>query len=217
MKLNKIKVAIMSLLLIATFTTSVKASTNHLFNVTVEPEVVTLKPGEEVTISINLSDINMGKDGINTLEGMIKYDKNVLEEITSSSIQSFNNWSTTYNDGDNSLNGKFLAVKIGSGEKQNTKILSVTFKAKQSIEKETTTQIEFTELTSNDGTDLIKTENKKVSLNLEKGGEKLVVNNTLTQESGNTQKTGTIKILVCGIIALVVIVILGIKLKKRKM
>ena len=162
-KLILIEIIIFIIMILAT---TVKAESTNTFKASATANTTTLKPGEEVTITIGVSDINMGTNGINALEGTIKYDKNIFEEIKSNSIQSLNGWTTTYNDESSTLNGKFLAVNLSSGVKENTQILKVTLKVKQEIEKTTSTQIDFENITSNNGTDLINAGTKSVKLTI---------------------------------------------------
>ena len=108
----------------------------------------------------------MGENGINTLEGKINYDTNIFEAITSNSIQSLNNWTTTYNDESSTLNGKFLAVNLSNGIKESTQIFKVTFKVKSDISETKETQIDFEDITSNNGTDLVNVGTKSVKLTI---------------------------------------------------
>ena len=233
---NKIKkmVIINMFIVICAIGTMVNAESGKSFKAEVTPTSNTIKPGEEITISLKISDINMGDNGINALEGTIKYDKEIFEEITSSNIQSFNNWTTTYNDESSTLNGKFLSVNLSSGVKENTQIFSLKFKAKQSISKTTNTQIEFQDITSNDGIDLINvgTKTVNVTITVEKQNEtqgntinktNVIENKTNTKVVDNTQsakilpKTGlstTISIIV--VISIMVAIGLGIKNKNMK-
>ena len=137
----------------------------HTFKAELSASSTSLKPGDEITLTLKVSDINMGDDGINAVEGTIKYDTNVFEAITQSSITSESGWSTTYNgETSNSLNGKFLAVNLSAGTKEDTKILTVKLKVKQDVAKTTETQIDFVDVTSNDGVDLVNVGTKSVKL-----------------------------------------------------
>ena len=143
---------------------TVNAATNS-FKAELSASSTSLKPGDEITLTLKVSDINMGDDGINAVEGTIKYDTNVFEAITQSSITTESGWSTTYNgETSNSLNGKFLAVNLSAGTKEDTKILTVKFKVKQDVAKTTETQIDFVDVTSNDGVDLVNVGTKSVKL-----------------------------------------------------
>lgn len=189
--MNKSKVSILvfiGLIILAISTVSNGASTNT-FKAGVTANVATLKPGEEVTVTVGVLDINMGENGINTLEGKIKYDTNIFEEITSSSIQSLNNWTTTYNDESSTLNGKFLAVNLSSGIKENTQIFSVKFKVKSDVKDSKDTTIEFQEITSNDGTDLVNVGTKSVTIKIN-GGTSENQNTNQNTAGGNTINNG---------------------------
>ena len=47
------------------------------------PSSTKLNEGEEITITLELSNIKMGQDGINTFGGKLEYDENVFEKVTS--------------------------------------------------------------------------------------------------------------------------------------
>ena len=221
--------------------TGVNAESGHAFKATVAPTTSTIKPGEEVTISVNISDINMGTNGINTVEGKIEYDKTIFEEVKSSNVQSFSNWTTTYNDESSTLNGKFLSVNLSAGVKESVKIFSITFKAKQDITKTTSTQIKFNEITSNDGTDLISAGSKSVNITVnvdngtvenptdnsnEKNNDPVISGNTNTTKTSVSDKTQSKTILpkaglpttivIALVLVVLAVVIFGIKNRTMK-
>ena len=105
-----------------------------------------LKEGDEITITLNLSDIDMGEDGINSFGGKLVYDENIFEKVTTSSFSSQNNWSIAYNDEATEKKGTFLAT-INAGAKDNQTIGTLKLKVKKNI-KSTTTKVQFTELSS---------------------------------------------------------------------
>lgn len=45
------------------------------------PSSTKLNEGEEITITLELSEIKMGQDGINTFGGKLEYDENVFEKL----------------------------------------------------------------------------------------------------------------------------------------
>lgn len=225
-------IGIMISVIVILITLSNAASTS-IFKASLTSSTTTLKPGEEVTVTILVSDINMGDNGINTLEGKISYDKNIFEEVKSSAIQSLNNWATTYNDERSTLNGKFLAVNLSSGVKESTKIFSVKFKVKSDISETTETQIVFDNITSNDGVDLIDigTKSVKLTINVEStGGTNTNGNNTnnenvtetniiitdKTQSTSVLPNTGKSMAILIAIIVLVISVV-GLGLKNKSM
>ena len=222
MKRKTEKILTILMLAIIILGVNVYAATNT-FKASVTPGTATLKPGEEITVSVDVSDINMGENGINALEGTIKYDSNIFESVTSSNVQSFNNWSTTYNDETSSLNGKFLAVNLTAGVKENMKILSVKFKVKSDIKETTTTQIDFKDLTSNDGEDLVNvgTKSVKITVNVEKQQEPETpvkpITPPTTEAPGTLPQTGESIVITLAIIAIVLAGIsIAVRYKKMK-
>ena len=217
MKRKTEKILTILMLAIIILGVNVYAATNT-FKASVTPSTATLKPGEEITIAVDVSDINMGENGINALEGTIKYDSNIFESVTSSNVQSFNNWSTTYNDETSSLNGKFLAVNLTAGVKEDMKILSVKFKVKSDIKETTTTQIDFKDLTSNDGENLVNvgTKSVKVTVNVENKEPVKPITPPTTEAPGKLPQTGE-SIAVTLSIGAIALAGIGVAIRYKKM
>ena len=225
---KKILVNLLLVIVLGGMLTSVVNATTNSFKADLSATKAELKPGDEVTLTLKVSDINMGDDGINAVEGTIKYDTNVFEAITQSSITSESGWSTTYNgETSNSLNGKFLAVNLSAGTKEDTKILTVKFKVKQDVAKTTQTQIDFVDVTSNDGVDLVNVGTKSVKLNVTvpevpKNEVKNEVKNievkpAENKATGRIPQTGVTPAIIITIsVILVVSVYIGIRYKNMK-
>lgn len=110
------------------------------------PSSTKLNEGEEITITLELSDIKMGQDGINTFGGKLEYDENVFEKVTSDDVSSQNNWSIAYNDEETAKKGTFLAT-INTGTSKNQVIGIIKLKVKTNL-KSQDTEIKFTSLSS---------------------------------------------------------------------
>ena len=110
------------------------------------PSSTKLNEGEEITITLELSDIKMGQDGINTFGGKLEYDENVFEKVTSDDISSHNTWSIAYNDEETAKKGTFLAT-INTGTSKNQVIGIIKLKVKTNL-KSQDTEIKFTSLSS---------------------------------------------------------------------
>ena len=98
--MKKMKILI-TLLIICTFvslliTTSYAADT---FSASMTPSSSKVTKGDEFTITIKLSRINI-TDGLATFRGTLKFDKDV---VTMLEANGQNNWSVTYNDTNNTL------------------------------------------------------------------------------------------------------------------
>ena len=134
------------------------------FDVGVNPTEVTAKQGESIEVKVDLKDIDMKEKGINTLEGYITFDEDVIENVE---LETKNDWQIEYNKDSNSdLYGKFLMVKDIEGIKENEEVLTLKIKVKDKVKKEGT-KVVLKDLTSNDGENLVNIGNKEININFE--------------------------------------------------
>ena len=134
------------------------------FDVGVNPIEVTAKQGESIEVKVDLKDIDMKEKGINTLEGYINFDEDVIENVE---VETKNDWQIEYNKDSNSdLYGKFLMLKDIEGIKENEEVLTLKIKVKDKVKKESTKVI-LKDLTSNDGENLVNIGNKEININFE--------------------------------------------------
>lgn len=152
------------------------------FKFTVTPSKTNVKPAETVELTLAISDIDAGEYGINTVEGILQYDTTIFEEITSTSFQSLNNWSITYNNEDTEYKGKMLAVILQDGVKENQSIGKITFKVKPGVEY-TKTTIKIKNIATNDGDAIINESDKQVTLEI--GTKPQTSNNNNHQSTNN--------------------------------
>lgn len=179
---------ITAILLVFLLPVTVKADS---FNLNVKANKTSLKPGDTVEINLNLSNINAGELGINTLEAVLEYDSNVFEEVTQSSFSSLNNWSITYNNEDTEYKGKFLAVIVVAGVKENQDIGKITLKVKSGA-KDTNTTVKIKNITSNNGKQLIKENDKQVTFKVGNSNNNTQTN-TPVVNTGNTSSGITVQ------------------------
>ena len=134
------------------------------FDVGVNPIEVTAKQGESIEVKVDLKDIDMKEKGMNTLEGYINFDEDVIENVE---VETKNDWQIEYNKDSNSdLYGKFLMIKDIEGIKENEEVLTLKIKVKDKVKKESTKVI-LKDLTSNDGENLVNIGNKEININFE--------------------------------------------------
>ena len=154
------KIAFLSVIMVS-LTGIVSASS---FDVGVNPTEVTAKQGESIEVKVDLKDIDMKEKGINTLEGYINFDEDVIENVE---VETKNDWQIEYNKDSNSdLYGKFLMVKDIEGIKENEEVLTLKIKVKDKVKKESTKVI-LKDLTSNDGENLVNIGDKEININFE--------------------------------------------------
>lgn len=159
--MKKLRLIIALSIIMVSLTGIVSASS---FDVGVNPTEVTAKQGESIEVKVDLKDIDMKEKGMNTLEGYINFDEDVIENVE---VETKNDWQIEYNKDSNSdLYGKFLMVKDIEGIKENEEVLTLKIKVKDKVKKESTKVI-LKELTSNDGENLVNIGNKEININFE--------------------------------------------------
>ena len=159
--MKKLRLIIALSIIMVSLTGIVSASS---FDVGVNPTEVTAKQGESIEVKVDLKDIDMKEKGINTLEGYITFDEDVIENVE---LETKNDWQIEYNKDSNSdLYGKFLMVKDIEGIKENEEVLTLKIKVKDKVKKEGTKVI-LKDLTSNDGENLVNIGNKEININFE--------------------------------------------------
>ena len=147
------------------------------------------------------------EEGINTIEGFIKYDSEVVESID---ILSENNWKVKYNNDEQSnLYGKFLAIKEVSGITESESFFKLKIRLKDKINKEKSCII-LDEIHSNDGQQLINIGKKEIEMYFD-----IEDNNEVEKKSVSTGDI--IPLFAIGIIGVVVILntVLIVKMKRR--
>lgn len=159
--MKKLRLIIALSIIMVSLTGIVSASS---FDVGVNPTEVTAKQGESIEVKVDLKDIDMKERGINTLEGYINFDEDVIENVE---VETKNDWQIEYNKDSNSdLYGKFLMVKDIEGIKENEEVLTLKIKVKDKVKKEGT-KVVLKDLTSNDGDNLVNIGNKEININFE--------------------------------------------------
>ena len=124
----------------------------------------TVKPGDEVLISLKVSDINAGSDGINVVETTLVYDKNVFDSFN---FIPKNDWKHTYNSNAGERFGKLLYTKMITGVTKDEEIGVLKFKLKDELNI-SETEIKLLQVTSNDGYELMNDGDKIIKLKIVK-------------------------------------------------
>ena len=125
MKKKFLKISIVLIMLIWVYSTVVSALS---FTATMTPSSTTVAESTEFTISIKVSNLDVGSNGINTLSGYLKYDTSIFEVISDSSIEGLNSWKPTFN----SENGKITLTKT-TFVKSEESVFQITFKTKTGV------------------------------------------------------------------------------------
>lgn len=138
------------------------ANSVYATEINMDTENKEVKPGETVTVKIGIKDISI-EEGINVIQGRVRYDKDIFEKVENQDITSVNNWSISYNDENTDSEGKFVILKLSSSVRENQDILEVNFKVKENA-KYAETSIELQELCTVEGDNIIGINDSKVDV-----------------------------------------------------
>lgn len=131
MKKNIFKISVITIMLVLIYTTVASALS---FTATMTPSSTTVAESTEFTISVKVSNLDVGQNGINSLSGYLKYDSSVFDAISDSSIEGLNSWSPTFN----ADSGKITLTKT-TFVKSEEAVFQVTFKTKSGVSGKTGT------------------------------------------------------------------------------
>lgn len=120
------------------FTTSMTASSQ------------TVQASSEVVVTVKVSNLNVGENGINGFTAFISYDGDVFEPLTDSSVEGNNDWVPAYAPG----TGK-VSLKKTKFVKADEEIMQISLKTKAGLAAGTQGQVKLDNITaSNSGDDI---------------------------------------------------------------
>ena len=123
---NKIlKGLLIVLLIIWLLTVSVSALS---FTATMTPSATIVNESTEFTITIKVSNLDVGTNGINSLSGYLKYDSEVFEPISESSIEGLNSWSVKYDE-----TTQKIELTKSTFVTSTQEVFQITFKTKSGV------------------------------------------------------------------------------------
>lgn len=177
--MKKLFLTILSVAILTLSLNTVGAS-SYLFKASSDKEIV--NAGDKVTVSMRVSDIDTGNEGINVVEYTLEYDENVFESMN---YIKKNDWDIAYNNDKNSDRfGKTLLSKMVLGVSGEEEIGNIEFKLKDNLQ-DMETEIKLKAVTSNDSKELMNQGDRVIKLKiLKKGNEDKPID---TQTSEPTQ------------------------------
>lgn len=182
MKKRILKVTIIMIMFTLVYVTIANALS---FTATMNPSSTTVAESTEFTVVIKVSNLDVGTNGINSLSGYLKYDKDVFETITSSSIDGLNSWSPEYSsDSDKITLTKSTFVKSEEG------VFQVTFKTKSGVSGQTG-KIQFTNVVASNSDSEIQAQDVSTEITIGTVSEN-VTNATSNNSISLSNKTANI-------------------------
>lgn len=179
MKTNKIiGVIIISVIFLAYLVIPVNAA-DYPFTFTVDPESLSAKPGDTITVDLGMADIDQSGDGINAIQGDISYDENIFESVDIVSAGS--NWSASLNKSDNSnLKGRFVINNMNN-QKSTQVVGQLKAKIKSGVTASTAT-IELKDVFSSYGNTDTSKSNKTITV-------KIITSSTQNSNNSNNNNS----------------------------
>ena len=165
MKKYKVKFIIILIITMILMVISSNFSNAYSFKFEAIADKSSIAQGDTVTITFSVNDIDAGEYGINTLDAMFHYDKNVFEKVETKSFKSINNWTINYNDDYREDEGKILGLIMVAGVKENQDICKVTLKVKNNTNINET-KIIIKDIETNNGKDVISEVNKEINFKI---------------------------------------------------
>lgn len=173
------KKKIFSIILIIALITLMTVSASALsFTATMTPSATTVPESTEFTINVKVSNLDVGTNGINLLNGYLKYDTEVFETISESSIEGLNNWSASFDP----TTGKISLTK-NTFVTSTQEVFQITLKTKSGVSGKSGTISYSNIIASNSESDISATD---ISTSINIGSSSSQGNTTANNISNNT-------------------------------
>ncbi len=175
MKKKLLKIIVMAIMLVLVYSTLVSASS---FTPTMTPSQTTVPESTELTVTVKITNLDVGTSGINSFSAKLDYDTAVFETLNASSVDGLSGWSATYDPATKAI--VLTKLQFVNTEEE---LFQITLKTKAGVTGKTGT-IKLTEVVGADPT--TKIEAQDVSTSIAVG---TVANNTVNNTTNNTTNT----------------------------
>ena len=182
---NNLKILFITILcmcILLGLTTEIKAATSFTTKLTASKSQAVA--GDEITIGITISDINVG-NGIQAIQGKLTYD---TEKLTYSSITASNGWGSPVYNPENGM----VVVESSNYVTEEQEIMKVTFKVKEGVEAGSA-KIQFQEVQASDGEIMADGSTSVTSIDIKLASSEEDENNNTndTNQAGNNGTNDT--------------------------
>lgn len=175
--------------------------TEKSFNINLNTQTKTVKPGSELEVILNVSDFTgFETSGIFAYVANLEYDKNIFEEVKQADFTSKGTWSSpSYN-----IDNMAMVSDTNTEVKTNGEVFGLKLKVKDSVAEGTKTTIKVTKFQASDGeedinaksdasieiTVLAKTDDTNKDDDTNKGNDNNNGNNSGDQSNNNNNNNG---------------------------
>ena len=180
MKKVFVKIVVVAIMLILAYQTVVDAFS---FTLSMTPSKTNVAESSDFVVTIKVSNLDVGQNGINALSGYLSYDSEIFEPITSSDIEGLNAWSYVFN----SENGKITLSKM-TFVKSEEAVFQITFKTKSGVSGKTG-KISLKTILASNNVDDISANDISTTITVNGSSSTNTVENTTTNSISNTANT----------------------------
>jgi hypothetical protein len=146
----KRKVCILLLIMMLIITSLAVRVNADSFNTTLTASKSSVEAGSELTITVKVSNLDVGDNGINSFSAYLSYDMDMFESLSSSSVDGLGKWTAAYAPG----TGK-MTLQNSSFVNNDEEILQITLKTKSGLAEGTQGEVKLSNiLASNSATEI---------------------------------------------------------------
>lgn len=162
--MKKFLVLSLMMMLIISLWPVVATAANYSFTVSMTAKNSKVASGSGVMITVKLSNLNVGENGINSFSAYLSYDTNVFETLTDSSVDGLNGWVPSYTPG----TGK-VSLYRPTFLKTDEEIMTIELKTKSGLADGTQGEVKLSTIIVSNSSDEIMA--SPVSTNITIGTE----------------------------------------------
>ena len=163
MKRKVFIVLILIITLMSLLTVNVKAALS--FTTTMTPGSSSIPAATEVVVTVKVSNLEVGDNGINSFSAYLSYSTDVFEPLTESSIDGANGWSTAYSTG----TGKVTLQKT-SFVKTDEDIMQISLKTKSGLQDGKQGEVKLSQIVASNSVDEITAKNVSTTITIGQAG-----------------------------------------------
>lgn len=132
---------------------------DHKFTLIMNARSSKVVPGGEVLITVKISNLNVGNDGVSQFRSYLDYDTDVFEQITESSIDGIDGWKPSVSVG----TGK-IQIYRDKPLKTDGEIMQISLKVKAGVAEGTQTDVGINQIALSDSVNEYSTQPVSTSI-----------------------------------------------------
>ncbi len=137
----------------------------YSFTTSMTPSNNKVAASTEFVVTVRVSNLSVGSNGINSLIATIDYDSEVFEEINQSSIEGLNGWSAKYEAGTSKI-----TMKKNSFVNADEEVFQITLKTKSDVQEGTRGNISLSDIVASNSEEDISATNISTTITVGASG-----------------------------------------------